>query len=152
MHEYEKIITSLQLEPHPEGGWFKRVFPADGDDSFGISTIYYLLEGEDFSSFHRLHGLTEIWYHQAGCALDIHVIKADGTLVTHHLEPGGQMQAAIEPESWFAAEIPGKEGFVLVGCAVAPAFGYESFELATKESLLKEFPQHSSLITRLCRQ
>jgi hypothetical protein len=61
------------------------------------------------------------------------------------------MQVVIEPEQWFAAELPGKKGFSLVGCAVAPAFKFENFELAKKDELLREFPQHGALIKRLCR-
>lgn len=76
---------------------------------------------EDFSAFHRLNGMTEIWYHLGGGPIDIHVIGKDGVLKTHRL----------------------------VGCAVAPAFKYEGFELANRQRLLSEYPQHSVLIKRL---
>ena len=59
-------------------------------------------------------------------------------------------QVVIEPEQWFAAEIPTKNGFCLVGCSVTPAFNYENFELAKKDELLKAFPQHAELIERMC--
>jgi len=58
------------------------------------------------------------------------------------------MQVIIQPEQWFAAEIPSKKGFCLVGCAVAPAFSFENFELGEKDTLMQQFPQHAELIAR----
>lgn len=151
MNNIEEIIENLQLTPHPEGGYYRQVFGNDGNGKKQISTIYYMLDGENFSAFHRLHGMTEIWYYQAGEQLDIQVIGVDGNLTTHHLSADGEMQAVITPEQWFAAEIPSKKGFCLVGCAVAPAFEFENFELGNKGELLKQFPQHKEVIERLCR-
>ena len=58
----------------------------------------------------------------------------------------------IQPEQWFAADIPSKRGFCLVGCAVGPAFRFENFELANKYELLKLYPQHGELIERMCKE
>ena len=62
------------------------------------------------------------------------------------------MQVLIQPEQWFAADIPSKHGFCLVGCAVAPAFRFENFELAKKDELLKLYPQYKELIERMCKE
>ena len=143
-------IEKLQLEPHPEGGYYRQVFGNDVTGKKDISTIYYMLTGRDMSAFHCLHGMTEIWYYHAGEPLNIYVIDTDGKLTVHNLSPDGEMQVVIHPEQWFAADIPSKEGFCLVGCAVAPAFTFENFELGRKDELLKQFPQHSEVIGRLC--
>ena len=79
------------------------------------------------------------------------LIDADGKLSVHNLSPEGEMQVVIMPEQWFAAELPGKKGFSLVGCAVGPAFSFENFELAKKSDLLKQYPQHKELIERLSK-
>ena len=143
-------IEKLQLEPHPEGGYYRQVFGNDSAGKKDISTIYYMLTDSDMSAFHRLHEMTEIWYYHAGSPLNIYVIDTDGKLIVHNLSPDGEMQVVIHPEQWFAADIPSKEGFCLVGCAVAPAFTFENFELGRKDELLKQFPQHSEVIGRLC--
>lgn len=143
-------IDKLQLQPHPEGGYFKQVYGNDETGEKSISTIYYLLEDEQFSSFHRLHGMVEIWYFHAGAPLNIYVIDTEGGLMVHRLSPDGEMQVVIQPEQWFAAEIVGCQGYTLVGCAVAPAFSFENFELADGESLAQQYPQHRELIGRLC--
>lgn len=144
-------IKKLGLIPHPEGGWYRQVYGNDENGIKQISTIYYMLCNEDFSAFHRLHNMVEIWYYHAGQPLNIYVISPDGALTVHHLSANDEMQVVIEPEQWFAAELPDKNGFSLVGCAVAPAFTFENFELAKKEALLLDFPQHKELVERMCR-
>lgn len=144
-------IAKLGLMPHPEGGYYRQVYGNDSTGEKAISTIYYMLSDNEFSAFHRLHNMVEIWYYHAGEPLDIYVISPDGNFTVHHLSADNELQAVIEPESWFAAELPDKQGFSLVGCAVAPAFTFENFELAKKSELLQEFPQHRQLIERLCR-
>lgn len=148
--EYQKIIETLQLAPHPEGGYYRQLFGNDDTGSKAISTIYYMLTNNDISAFHRLHDVTEIWYYHAGEPLNLYVINTEGDLTVHNLSPNGEMQVVIHPEQWFAAEIPSKKGFCLVGCAVAPAFSFENFELGQKDMLLRMFPQHAEIIGRLC--
>ena len=146
---YQSIIEKFQLKPHPEGGYYTQLYGNDETGKKDISTIYYMLTGNDKSAFHRLHGVTEIWYYHAGEPLDIYVIDIDGNLTVHNLSPEGEMQVVILPEQWFAAEIPSKEGFCLVGCAVAPAFSFENFELGHKDTLVEQFPQYDKLFERL---
>ena len=63
---YKHYIEELCLMPHPEGGYYRQVFGNDENGEKQISTIYYMLCDNDFSAFHRLHGMTEIWYYHAG--------------------------------------------------------------------------------------
>ena len=149
--EAKDYIERLGLAPHPEGGYYRQLFGNDETGKKTISTIYYMLTANDISAFHRLHDVVEIWYYHAGEPLNIYVIDTNGELVTHHLGCDGEMQAVIQPEQWFAAEIPTKQGFCLVGCAVGPAFSFDNFELGKKDDLSKQFPQHSGIINRLCK-
>lgn len=146
-----EYIHKLGLVPHPEGGYYRQLFGNDETGEKPVSTIYYMLTANDISAFHRLHDVIEIWYYHAGEPLNIYVIDTDGKLLIHNLSPEGEMQVVIRPEQWFAAEIPSKQGFSLVGCAVAPAFSFENFELADKKKLLEQYPQHSELIERVCK-
>ncbi|MBO4738545.1 MAG: cupin domain-containing protein [Bacteroidales bacterium] len=147
----EDFIDKLALQPHPEGGYYSQVYGNDDNGKKKISTIYYMLCNEEFSAFHALHNVVEIWYYHAGEPLNIYVISPDGVLTTHCLSADDEMQVVIEPEHWFAAELSSKKGFALVGCAVAPAFSFDNFELGQKEELLQKFPQHKTLINRLCK-
>ena len=153
-------IDRLGLEPHPEGGYYKEVFRSDClvQRSPGIpartacTSIYYLLEGEDYSGFHRLAS-DEIWYFHTGEPLHIHWIDAEGQPRIHELsaETGGMLSMAIPPGTWFAAELPGKKGFSLCSCAVAPGFEFSEFEMGEKEKMTAAFPAAADIIARLSR-
>lgn len=154
-------IDHLSLQPHPEGGYYKEVFRSrhevvragEATAKQACTSIYYLLEGEDFSGFHRLAS-DELWYFHKGALLHIHVIDNEGTHTTIELSDTdtGSLQAVIPPNTWFAAEIPSAAGFALVSCAVAPGFDFAEFEMAKKGELLVQYPQHKDLLDRLCRE
>jgi predicted cupin superfamily sugar epimerase len=154
-------ISHLNLQPHPEGGYFKEVFRSAMDVERvakpGIkqacTSIYYLLEGDDYSGFHRIRS-DEVWYFHKGESLHIHAIDENGTYTLHRLSdmPEGNLSVVIPAGQWFAAEMPSKSGFVLVSCAVAPAFDFNEFEMAKKQVLLAQYPQHAGVIERLCRE
>ncbi|MFA7081790.1 MAG: cupin domain-containing protein [Bacteroidales bacterium] len=153
--EAREIIKELGLSPHPEGGYFKRVFTSDKETLEGkgqISSIYYLLEGEDFSAFHRLSSV-ELWFFHIGEPINIYTINKEGKLETHSLSSNlhDNFQLVLEANIWFAADIPSKKGFSLVSCAVAPEFSFKDFQLGNKEELLKEYPYHQPIIDRLTR-
>lgn len=146
-------ITHLDLSPHPEGGYYKEVFRSGKlvNDRSVITSIYYLLENENKSAFHRLTS-PEVWYYHAGYPLIVHVIHPDGELKSHLLtaDPSGEQQVAIEPGCWFAAELPSRFGYALVSCAVAPAFSFDDFEMASFETLFALYPQHEEVLRQLC--
>ncbi|GAA3962157.1 cupin domain-containing protein [Mucilaginibacter dorajii] len=154
-------ITHLQLQPHPEGGYYKEVFrsaqlvnrqhqPEVVKEA--RTSIYYLLESKDFSAFHRLSS-DEIWYFHKGDPLVIYAINSDGALTTHELSdaPSGSLSIVIEPGIWFASQPMVKDGFSLVSCAVAPGFDFSEFEMGGKETLQSLFPKHADLVARLSR-
>ncbi len=153
-------IEKLNLQPHPEGGFYKEVFRSQiaikraGEDQAkqAITTIYYLLEGNDYSGFHRLLS-DEVWYFHKGSPLHIHVLDDTETLQTLELsdEPTGNLSVVIPAGAWFAAEVASKQSFCLTSCAVAPGFDFKEFEMAGAASLKADFPEHTELIGRLCR-
>ena len=147
-----EYIQKLGLVPHPEGGYYRQLFGNEEMGDKSISTIYYMLTANDMSAFHRLHNMVEIWYFHAGEPLNIYVIDPVGALTVHRLSEQNEMQVVIQPEQWFAADIPSKRGYSFVGCAVGPAFRFENFELAKKHELLKLYPQHGELIERMCKE
>ncbi|MXV16591.1 cupin domain-containing protein [Hufsiella ginkgonis] len=154
-------IEALQLLPHPEGGFYKEVFRSPGEvlrtgESIprqAFTSIYYLLEGADYSGFHRIAS-DEIWYFHKGDPLVIHIIGAAGELISRELsdQPGGNLSVTVPAGLWFAAELPGKQGFTLASCAVAPGFDFREFEMASRLQLAADHPVHAALINRLCRE
>lgn len=128
----EQIIATLGMQRHPEGGWFAETF-RDGDGkSRGASTaIYYLLQAGERSHWHRVRDAAEVWHHYAGDPLLLRI--SDGMTVEEirlgmHLAAGERPQAVVPANAWQSAEPLGN--FTLVGCTVAPAFEFTSFEMA----------------------
>jgi predicted cupin superfamily sugar epimerase len=153
-------IKYLNLQPHPEGGYYKEVFRSrrqvlragEGAPKQACTSIYYLLEGDDFSGFHRIAS-DELWYFHKGSPLLIHVIDESGNYKAHELSDTetGSLSLAVEAGLWFASSIASGEGFTLVSCAVAPGFEFSEFEMAVKEEMVTVYPQHSALLNKLCR-
>lgn len=153
-------INHLNLQPHPEGGFYKEVFRSQqqvnraGSAALlqACTSIYYLLEGNDYSGFHRIQS-DEVWYFHKGVPLHIHVINTDGNPEVWELSdlPSGNLSLVVPAGLWFAADLPSKEGYSLVSCAVAPGFEFSEFEMADREVLQTLYPGHDGLFARLCR-
>lgn len=159
-------INKLELKPHPEGGWFKEVYRAEetissehlpkrygGDRSFSTS-IYFLLEGNQFSAFHKLKS-DEQWHFYDGSTVVIYMINEKGTLETiklgNNLAEGKVFQTVIKRNTWFAAEVEDKNSFALIGCTVAPGFDFSDFGLGVRQSLIKQFPHQKGLIIKFSK-
>ena len=171
LHESRFWIDRLQLIPHPEGGFYRETYraplqipqsalPSTFKGARSASTaIYVLLDGENFSAFHRI-AADEMWHFYAGSALAVEVIDPAGKhsqiLLGSHPEAGEQFQAVVPAGCWFASHVfdssSQKSGaFSLVGCTVAPGFDFADFEIAQRASLTAQYPQHRDLIARLTR-
>ena len=76
----QKYVEILQLQPHPEGGYFRETYRspqqievAHGDSGRMVprsasTGIYFLLEQGNFSAFHKIRS-DEMWHFYAGDAL-----------------------------------------------------------------------------------
>lgn len=155
------LIQRFDLQPHPEGGFFRETYRAaatvhrDGttEPRSASTAIYYLLCDGAHSSWHRIRS-DEVWHFYAGSPLDVHVLDDAGRLVTHRLgdalaHPGTVFQAVVPAGLWFAAECEDPASFALVGCTVAPGFEFSEFELADARALQDQWPEHRELIARL---
>ncbi|MBE0570980.1 MAG: cupin domain-containing protein [Ignavibacteriaceae bacterium] len=159
-----KYIKQLQLKKHPEGGYFREVYrsgelilpehlPKRYKSSRNYSTsIYFLLEGKQFSAYHLLQS-DELWHFYDGSNVLLYIINEKGELSVSKLgrDEDCELQLTIEKQNWFAAELEDKKSFALFGCTVSPGFDFEDFELGKRDDLIKKFPEHSALIKRLSK-
>lgn len=152
----EELIKKYDLKPHLEGGYFKEQYrseqklfsPKSGEERNAVTHIYFLLEKDQFSRFHKvLHD--EIWNVYEGDPLKL--IEFNGDKINEviigasceeycHIIKGGLFQAA---------ETTGE--YTLVGCSVAPGFDFKDFSFIDsnpvfKETLEKYYPTYSYLI------
>ena len=117
MKSAEYWIKKLQLQKHPEGGWFREIYRSPeivqvyhakrkSTVERNVSTsIYYLLEGNDFSAFHRIKS-DETWHFYIGTsAIEILMIEK-GELKIYklgrNLEEKEHLQFTVPKNSWFA--------------------------------------------------
>jgi hypothetical protein len=144
------IIQKFELEPHPEGGFYKRTYASEKDS---FSSILFLLVKNNFSAFHKIKS-DEQWNWYYGDAIVIHEIDTKGNYHTTTLsnkKEQFEFQHVVKGGNWFASECIGEYGFALCGCTVVPAFHFDDFEMGNRNELCKQFPEHIAIIERLTR-
>jgi predicted cupin superfamily sugar epimerase len=147
-----ELVTRLDLQPHPEGGWFRETYrsPATVATPFGDrpagTSILYLLDHHHVSRLHRLRQ-DEVWSFHAGAPLRLHTL-GDGGHREHRLGSDHALQDTVPAGAWMGAEPVG--GWSLVGCACMPGFHFDDLEFADGRRLAAAWPDQAGLIGRLC--
>lgn len=126
----KRLIETLQLERHPEGGWYRETWRSDaktGERALGTA-IYFLLGAGQSSAWHRVDA-DEFWLWHAGAPLMLR--RSDGASVqTLTLGPdvlaGAHPQALIPAGHWQAAQAAA--GWALVSCLVVPGFEFKRLQ------------------------
>jgi uncharacterized protein len=154
-------IEKLELIRHIEGGFYRQIYASKKQcqehGNRNLATcIFYLLDGNDFSAFHKING-DEIWHFLIGSSLNIYIFnEKDSKLkivkLGKDLDKGENLQVIINEGNWFAAEVNDKSAFTLVGCTVIPGFEFKNFKLAEKKSLLLKFPSYKWIIEKLAKE
>lgn len=162
----EDWIGKLNLQPHPEGGYYAETYRSPetiavahlpgryaGSRSFATA-IYFLIKGGSFSSLHRIQS-DELWHFYAGSRLTVYSIDPEGNLAELLLGPdagaGETFQGVVKAGDWFGSKVHDPDGYALVGCTVAPGFDFADFELAGRQALIRQFPRHAEVIRSLTR-
>jgi len=152
----QTLIQELQLQPHPEGGYYAETYRAkeqvsteNGERSL-MTAIYFLLTSKDVSRFHVIAS-DEHWFHHEGADLSIHVLDESGHQVltlgknSLHAKP----QQLVKKHKIFGSTVDEENAYALVSCVVAPGFDFADFQLLSKEELHVQFLAHHEIIERL---
>jgi len=129
----QELIDSLDLAPHPEGGFYRQVYrsphavqPDDGRDRrSALTAIYFLLPAGEKSRWHRVRS-DEIWTHLEGSPVTLHLF--DGTRASSIVV---DRMHVVGADVWQAAEPSGD--YALVACFVAPGFEFADFSMMSDE-------------------
>ena len=153
MNRAEELKRLYRLERHPEGGAFSESYAAPrrtGEGRALAGSIYFLLEGEDVSHFHRID-CDEIWYYHEGCGMRVTMIDPEGRVSAVDLGMAGDQRAMVViPEGViFAAENLDPAGYTFVSCATAPRFRYEGFTLIGRKTVERLCPGADGALLRL---
>ncbi|KAJ3299408.1 hypothetical protein HK104_009010 [Borealophlyctis nickersoniae] len=169
------LVKYLNLEEHPEGGFFAESYRADlvipqhaltgeGDsfpgDRNASTAIYYLLPQGSVSRLHRIKS-DEIFhlYPQSTCTatlLEIDTItkKLTKTSLGSDIGKGQVVQRVVRKGLWFGVypDAANADDYAFFGCTVAPGFAFEDFEVVGREMLeqfVGVFPENETDIRRL---
>jgi uncharacterized protein len=151
-----ELITTLALEPHPEGGYYREIFrsadlvaPADGrGPRAALTTIYFLLPAGIVSRWHRVAS-DEVWHLYEGGPLEVLSVKPGFEGATRHrLEPRAPV-CTVAASHWQAARTLGD--FALTGCTVGPGFDFADFTILADDAamtarLLALDPEFATLV------
>ncbi|MBW9157976.1 cupin domain-containing protein [Clostridium tagluense] len=165
MYSSQYFIDTLNMEAHPEGGFYKSSFcSCENISSNNLKTkfegerilwtsIYFLLRDGEISSFHRLKS-DEMWYYHAGSPLTIYMISPNGELTTKQLGlniENGETPQFLVPKNHIFGSAMNSPGYSLVGCMVSPGFDFKDFEIIERDVLLNKYSEHKDIIIKLTK-
>ena len=132
------LAEALALEPHPEGGWFRRTWTSpttvdlpDGRRRPTATVILFLLVSGETSAWHRVRS-AETWLSHTG-SVTLEVADGSGRRREARLGTdlaGGEQPQVVVEGGWWQRTLPGS-GDALVSCVVSPGFDFADFELGT---------------------
>ena len=142
MTEVPATAAALGLAPHPEGGWFRRIYASTiavatpGGERPTATCIHYLLTPGELSAWHVVSS-DELWLWHGPGTLEL-ALGGDGeeasgspTLVRLGADhAAGEVPACLVPAGvWQSARLAG-DTEALVSCMVSPGFDFADWRLA----------------------
>jgi len=132
------LIEQLQLQPHPEGGFFREIHRSsdvvlpvgDRPARRAVTSIYFLLSAGSHSRWHRVLS-DEIWHLYEGGPVELLLAAPAMTdFVALQLASVSSASAPVHTvrAGWWQAARP-HCSFALMGCTVAPGFEFADFAL-----------------------
>lgn len=161
----DRIKALLHLKPLPmEGGYYAETYrsqvplrakalprPTQGPRSLATA-IYYLLTPETFSAMHRLPA-DEIYHFYWGDPVELLVLHRDGSGRVLTLGPdvlsGLHPQIVVPKRTWQGSRLAPGGRFALLGTTMAPGFDEKDFQLGSRSTLTRAYPQFRDLLAVL---
>lgn len=132
----------LDLDPHPEGGWYRETWRSDialHPEGYpgprpAATAIYFLLDAGEESRWHQVRS-DEIWLWHSGGPLTLRLggagdVPDEIAAVEFTLGPdvaAGHSPQLVVPGGVWQAAVPAQAEAVLVSCVVAPGFDFADF-------------------------
>lgn len=155
--EAAALVASLELAPHPEGGWFRRtwtaparVMTANGERATASGILFVLDNGQE-ATWHKVIS-DELWLWHGPGALEIHLggcgdapveDPAPTVLQGNWAGAAGALRTAGAPTSFDAPPLVqflvpagtwqrtfARGGVAVATCIVSPEFSFEDWQLA----------------------
>lgn len=140
-----ELAALLDLQPHPEGGWFRETWRTDGKtdppdyegDRPLATAIYFLLYPDEVSRWHLVRS-DELWLWHRGGPLTLRLggrgkapveRRAKEVVLGPDVEKGHRPQVLVPGGQWQAA-VPASGEPTLVTAVVSPGFDFRDFRMA----------------------
>ncbi|GAA5315308.1 MAG: cupin domain-containing protein [Candidatus Pelagadaptatus aseana] len=159
----EQWIEKLQLQPHVEGGYYRRTFESShrpvqatpNGSRYAMTSIFYLLSADSpVGHFHRNQSDIMHVFH-SGASITYFLIYPDGELQVRTLgsdiDSGEELQFVAPGGVWKASTLNPGHDYGLLSEVVVPGFDFADMTLGQAAILQRRFPQHSELIQRYCK-
>lgn len=153
--EIQQIIEQLNMQPHPEGGYFvetyKSVVNAENSTNSIATVIYFLLPSGEKSTWHRIKN-DEFWFYHSGSPIVVHTIENGAyaeTIVGNAVLSQQYPQFLVKGGVIFGASVLDENSYSLVSCVVVPGFEFKDFELFSQTELVAQFPTLADKIALL---
>ena len=130
----------LELEPHPEGGWYRRTWAGTSSTETPAGTrpaatlIYFLLPPGEASAWHVVTS-DEVWLWHGPDTLRLQFggsgdspVEGDVAVLGPNEDAGERSQVLVAAGVW-QRTLP-SAGETLVSCIVSPGFSFDDFTLA----------------------
>ena len=129
-----ELIGLLALEPHVEGGRFRRIYQSalasSQPERPAATAIHYLLAAGEISRWHCVDA-DEVWHFLEGEPVELLCFDPKHDAISRHLlapaAPAADPVIVVAAGTWQAARPLG--AYALVGCTVAPGFDYGGYRL-----------------------
>jgi predicted cupin superfamily sugar epimerase len=131
-----ELVTTLQLQAHPEGGFYRELFrsatsvqPADTrPPRSALTSIDFLLARGQFSAWHRVAS-DEVWHLLEGGPLRLWLMPPGADrieCVELGVVDAGRTPRHVVPAHWWQAAEPLGD-YAYVGATVGPGFDFADF-------------------------
>ncbi|WP_408898815.1 cupin domain-containing protein [Nocardioides sp. R1-1] len=130
------LAVQLDLQPHPEGGWYRQTWASpvsvslpDGRVRPTATLIYFLLPAGESSAWHRVTS-DEIWLaHEGSVTVELGGAgpAPDEDGCTALVVGPGSGQGLVPAGVWQRTVVSDDDA--LVSCLVSPGFDFADFEL-----------------------
>ena len=151
----EDIKRTLNLQPHPEGGFYRQTYISDerigmarGARALGTA-IYYLLEPGTFSEMHAINS-DEVFHFYLGDPVEMLQLHPDrgSALFTMgpDLQAGQHVQLVVPAGVWQGTRLVEGGKLALLGCTVSPGFDFADYRSGSFAELAEKWPAEKERI------
>lgn len=148
MSPERRWIERLGLEPHPEGGWFKRIYTGAPRLDIGhgpraaATSIYYLLTREQARGCLHSNRSDILHFLIDGGPLEYCLVNAAGELRCVGLKAGEELFLHAASGDWKASRLTGAATHALVAEVVVPGFDWADHRYVDRDEVKRRCPQH----------